>query len=334
MNRNDSDPNISDTARQTGKSMDDKQAATFSLDSRHAAAAGLGDFERGWHTHVGDGFPLPRFSPATATDFRLRFRATKVRDVAITGIDSVSAAQTADGPRHDADQVRLWLVHDGAWALGNSRNTLEHTVAAGRFLLTHASRMHHFAIPPHTKARCIVLPAAPFTPLLGDRSITGPADAAEVRLLMAHATMVQKMLPDLGPAGVQAARDTLVDLATAVVQHGFDDADGRLAPTVAQAAKDLVEQRLADPELSPAMLARQLNVSVRTLQRAFAAAGGSVTAHIRERRLEAARRTLRASRLGISEIAAHWQFADGSHFGRAFKQRYGLTPTEYARENA
>ncbi|MET0496626.1 MAG: helix-turn-helix domain-containing protein [Actinoplanes sp.] len=314
--------------------MDDTQTATFSLDSRRAPATGFDDFERSWHSQVGDGFPLPRFSAASATDFRLRLRATKVRDVVITGIDSESATRTADGPSYDADQVRLWLVYDGAWSLGSSRDTVEHTVTAGQFLLKHAGPMPHFALPPYTKAQCIVLPAAPFAPLLGGRGITGPADAAEVRLLMAHANMVQNVLPDLSPVGVRAAQDTLIELATSVAQHGFDDADARLAPPLAQAAKDLAEQWLTNPELSPAMLARELNVSMRTLQRAFAALGESVTAHIRERRLEAARRALPATRLGVSEIAAHWQFADGSHFSRAFKQRYGLTPTEYAHENA
>ncbi|WP_242435898.1 AraC family transcriptional regulator [Streptomyces sp. Root369] len=29
--------------------------------------------------------------------------------------------------------------------------------------------------------------------------------------------------------------------------------------------------------------------------------------------------------------AAHWQFADRSHFIRAFKKQYGRTPSEYAR---
>ncbi|MFK4273172.1 helix-turn-helix transcriptional regulator [Streptomyces milbemycinicus] len=140
-------------------------------------------------------------------------------------------------------------------------------------------------------------------------------------------------LPDLSPAGVQAARDTLVELATAVTHHGFDDVNTRLAPALAQAAKNLAEQRLADADLSSAMLARELNVSVRTLQRAFAAGGESVTAYIRERRLELARQALSASRLAVSEIAAHWQFADSSHFSRSFKQRYGLAPTEYARQN-
>ncbi|WP_084161192.1 AraC family transcriptional regulator [Nocardia sp. BMG51109] len=35
--------------------------------------------------------------------------------------------------------------------------------------------------------------------------------------------------------------------------------------------------------------------------------------------------------LSISELAAYWQFADRSHFIRAFKKAYGRTPGEYAR---
>ncbi|WP_406187501.1 helix-turn-helix domain-containing protein [Streptomyces sp. NBC_01006] len=35
--------------------------------------------------------------------------------------------------------------------------------------------------------------------------------------------------------------------------------------------------------------------------------------------------------MSVSELAAYWQFADSSHIIRAFKKRYGLTPTEYAR---
>ncbi|GAA2610831.1 MULTISPECIES: helix-turn-helix transcriptional regulator [Streptomyces] len=316
--------------------MDDKTAsASFSLDSRSAAATGRDDYERNWRTHVGDEFPLPTFSAATAADFRLRFRATRVDDVAVTTVDGESAAQTADGPVPDTDHIRLWLVHSGAWALGSRRSTVEHTVVAGEFLLRHATGLPHFALPPRTRARCIVLPAAALFSLpLAGREVTGHSDAAEVRLLVAHATMVEEVLPELSPAGVRAARDTLVELAVAVAHRGFDDVNTRLAPALAQAAKNLAEQRLADADLSPAMLARELNVSVRTLQRAFAAGGETVTAYIRERRLESARQALSATRLTVSEIAAHWQFADSSHFSRAFKQRYGVSPTEYTRQNS
>ncbi|MEU4924980.1 hypothetical protein AB0G54_00400 [Streptomyces yokosukanensis] len=43
---------------------------------------------------------------------------------------------------------------------------------------------------PGTTARVIVLPATALTPPLGNRIVTGPADAAEVRLLAAHARMI------------------------------------------------------------------------------------------------------------------------------------------------
>lgn len=313
--------------------MDDNRTTSFSLDSRRTATTGRDDFERSWRTHVGDAFPLPTFSAATVADFRVRFRAARLHDTAITTVDGASAARTADGPVRDTDHVRLWLVRSGAWALGSRRNSVEHTVAAGGFLLRHAARTPHFALPPHTRAQCVVLPAAPFVLPLAGRGVTGRADAAEVRLLVAHASMVEKVLPDLSPAGVRAARDTLVELATAVANRGFDDVDTRLAPALAQAAKNLAEKRLAEADLSPAVLARELNVSVRTLQRAFAAGGESMTTYIRERRLESARKALSASRLTVSEVAARWQFADSSHFSRAFKRRYGLSPTEYTRRD-
>ncbi|MFC4608362.1 AraC family transcriptional regulator [Streptomyces maoxianensis] len=39
-------------------------------------------------------------------------------------------------------------------------------------------------------------------------------------------------------------------------------------------------------------------------------------------------------RPSVSELAAHWQFADSSHSIRAFKTQYGQTPAEYARSSS
>jgi AraC-like DNA-binding protein len=206
---------------------------------------------------------------------------------------------------------------------------------AGQVLLQHVGRPPHIEAAPRTTAKIIFLPAAILTPLIGRHGITGPADSAEVRLLVAHANMVHDTLPDLSPTGVQAAYSALIELARAVAIGRFDDVEPRLAPALAQAAKNLVDSRLADPELSPVMLARELNVSLRTLQRAFAATGESVTTYVRDRRLEEARLALaaRPGHLSISELAAYWQFADSSHFIRAFKKRYSQTPAEYARSH-
>ncbi|MFD7840904.1 helix-turn-helix domain-containing protein [Streptomyces sp. NPDC059761] len=301
---------------------------------RDTASRPFDAFRSGWETEIGDGFPLPTFSPATTRDLRVKSRATKVGDVAVTDLHGASAIRT-EGPLNGVeDQVRMYVVQRGSWTLGARLARGEQTVRAGQFLIRHIGRPLHFETVPDTKAKVLVLPAALLTPLLGPRqSITGPADCAEVRLLAAHSNMIYETVAGLGPAGVQAAHSTLIELAKAVARRRVDDAEPQLASALARAAKDLADSHLADPELSGTMLARELNVSVRNLQRSFAATGEPVTAFIRRRRLEEARLALSApsGRLSVSELAAYWHFADSSHFIRAFKKRYGRTPTEYAR---
>lgn len=280
-----------------------------------------------WEARFGDCFPLPAVTPGMARDFLAKARAARVQDVAITDFCGVSAAWGAVVIDGIQDQVWMHVVERGAWTIGDSR-----VLRAGHFLLGRG-RKGHCATTPGTVARAIVLPAPLIKLLLGNRSVTGPADSAEARLLMAHAGMVQATAADLGPEGVQAAKAAMIELAKAVARGRIDDTEPQLASVLAQAAKDRADGMLADPGLSAEMLARELGVSVRTLQRAFTAAGEPVTAYIRRRRLEEARLalTVPSSRLSVTEIAAHWQFADASHFTRAFKARYGCAPAEYAR---
>jgi AraC-like DNA-binding protein len=308
----------------------------FELDTTvsHAVRPGFDAFRDTWETQIGDSFPMPAFSPTTTKDYRVKTRAAQVREVAIIDAYGMSALRTTNVPNDVEDQVKMYVVRRGSWTLGSSPAHGEHTVSAGQFLLQHMGRSTPFETVPHTTAKILVLPAAMLVPLLRNRTVTGQADSAEVRLLVAHTNMVTATLNDLGPAGVQAAHSSLIELAKAVATGRFDDAEPLLAPALAQAAKDLAEHRLADPELSPAMLARELHVSPRTLQRAFAAAGEpTAAAYIRHRRLEQARLALTSPshRWSITELAAYWQFADSSHFTRAFKTHYGQTPTEYTR---
>ncbi|WP_405761532.1 helix-turn-helix domain-containing protein [Streptomyces sp. NBC_00045] len=299
-----------------------------------SAPRGLDVFRRGWQTQVGDDvFQLPAFSPDTIGDFRVKGKVAKVHGAAIADLHAASATRTADVPGGDQDLVAMYVVRSGAWTLGGPSGYGDQTVSAGQFLVRHLGRLTAFETTAHLTAKFLVLPPGELKPLLGNRVVTGPADSAEVRLLTALADMIHMTVADLGPAGVAAAQGTLIELTKAVVKGRFDDVEPRLAPALTQAAKDLADRRLADPELSPAMLARELNVSVRTLHRAFAAVGEQVSTYIRHRRLHEARLALvsPSERLSISELAAHWQFADGSHFTRSFKKHYGQTPTECAR---
>ncbi|MGW2328238.1 helix-turn-helix domain-containing protein [Streptomyces sp. NPDC001700] len=294
-------------------------------------------FRREWEARFGQGFPLTAFSQVTTDAFRTKGRAVTVRDVALT--DFRTALPLCTAPAQDTDEgwVQMFVVRRGTWTIGGSSGRGVHTVSGGQFLLRYSGQQTNYETSSHISARNFVLPSGELKPLLGVRTSMGSADTAEMRLLSAHANMVHSTFADLSPASAQVACSTLIELAKAVVMRGLDDVEPLLAPALAQAAKDLADSHLADPELSPAMLARELSVSVRTLQRAFAGAGESVTAYIRHRRLEEARTALIAPvgrRLSVSELAAHWQFADSSHFIRAFKKRYDQTPTEYARSTA
>ncbi|MEW9529787.1 helix-turn-helix domain-containing protein [Microbispora sp. NPDC049125] len=96
-------------------------------------------------------------------------------------------------------------------------------------------------------------------------------------------------------------------------------------------AERYIDRNLRDPSLDPRSIAKGLGVSLRTLHRAFAESDESVMAYVRRRRLDHARIEMAThdSSVTITYLAARWQFADAAHFSRAFRQRFGLTPTQY-----
>ncbi|MFG1343379.1 GlxA family transcriptional regulator [Xanthobacter autotrophicus DSM 431] len=93
----------------------------------------------------------------------------------------------------------------------------------------------------------------------------------------------------------------------------------------------LMEQNLAEP-LPIAALADALAVSARQLERLFAERlGESPQESYLALRLKHARWMLANTKASAGRIAADLGFADGSHFGRAFKARFGETPAAFRR---
>ena len=107
--------------------------------------------------------------------------------------------------------------------------------------------------------------------------------------------------------------------------------------TALMRVRDFVERHLDVCELDTAMVSTALNLSPRYINKLFEAENTSLTRYIWRRRLARAAADLqdpaRAS-LGISAIAMAHGFNDLSHFSRAFRQRFDLSPRAYRASGA
>lgn len=99
----------------------------------------------------------------------------------------------------------------------------------------------------------------------------------------------------------------------------------------------LIDDNLSDPGLTPARVAGDLFVSVRTLYSVFEDEGMSISATIRARRLARCCRDLADPALAGESVAAigvRWGFTSPSYFSTAFHTSTGMSPREYRQRYA
>lgn len=92
-----------------------------------------------------------------------------------------------------------------------------------------------------------------------------------------------------------------------------------------------IEDHLSDPDLRPGTIAAAHYISPRYLQVLCQRNGVTVSSWVRERRLERCHRDLADSSLAgesVAELAARWGFLEPTHFSRAYKKRFGVSPRE------
>ena len=95
-----------------------------------------------------------------------------------------------------------------------------------------------------------------------------------------------------------------------------------------------IEAHLRDPNLNPTTVARACKITVRYLHHLFTAEAETVTQYIQRRRLEECARALIDAPVRdrlVTEIAFDYGFNSLTHFGRVFRNQFGLTPSEYRR---
>jgi AraC-like DNA-binding protein len=107
---------------------------------------------------------------------------------------------------------------------------------------------------------------------------------------------------------------------------------GPLSRTLGTRILIYLRGELGNPNLTPELIAARFGISRRYLYVTLAQLGVSLGDWLREERLKSAAQSLRDPALAIVSVAAIARragFVDHSTFSRAFRARYGCTPTEW-----
>lgn len=100
-------------------------------------------------------------------------------------------------------------------------------------------------------------------------------------------------------------------------------------------AMSYIEQHLTEADLTPSRIASAMNVTPRYLHLLFAGGQETLARYILRRRLEECAKELISepgAGRSVSTIAYDYGFGSLTHFGKVFREKYGVSPTQFRRQ--
>lgn len=241
----------------------------------------------------------------------------RIDDIRVSDFDPIIVSMMIEGRAQGDMDGRSFLETPGTFHF--------HDLARPSLHVSTASRTYNLVIPRAVAAEW-------FPPLHDLHGLVVGEEAAA--MLFSHAAQVRRALPRFSPADADRLGRVFLELISLTL------ADARPVQRTPVATEDALRGRaiekielgLGGDEIAVADLCRALGVSRRRLFDAFRADGG-VQTYVMGRRLNRARAALaeieRAEPIG--NIAHRLGFSDAPHLSRAFRRRYGMTPSDYRR---
>src|SRR6185437_13622412 len=97
----------------------------------------------------------------------------------------------------------------------------------------------------------------------------------------------------------------------------------------------VVEDKMADTDFNLDAIAESLAMSQKTFYRKFKSLTGLAPGEfVRDMRMQRAKQLLDTGGVNISEVAYHVGFSNPKYFSTCFKEKYHISPSEYARDSA
>jgi len=237
--------------------------------------------------------------------------------------------------RMDSDSLFLKVVQSGSLVI--EQNDQIHRFDAGSMLIVDPSYGFKDIYGDATQVAILEMPRS----ALKERGLRysfhqpfvanlASDDIRAVRELMVNTTQCSRVTSASLRARLAQQCLDLLDLV-------LDDARGPVRECANAAlvlrTKQIVLRLLADPALSVARIAAELNISTSYLTRTMRSKGLSPMRYAWSLRLEHAAGMLTQAtkkNLQAKEVAYRCGFADAAHFSRAFKAKYGLSPRAFA----
>ena len=219
----------------------------------------------------------------------------------------------------------------------NSQDGREAALETGDFTLCDASRPYRVRFTEANHMLCLKLPAESVAARLGDVEslLCVPMSARRGGAAMLSAFLRSLWTEIEAEAADEALGRTVgkvvLELMAVAYQPLREQPEASLRAVRLREAQEVIDGRLCEPALGVCAIARALGVTPRYVQMLFAEAGTTPSAYILERRLELAAERLRrgVSRGAVTEAALAAGFNDITHFGRAFRRRFGVSPSDY-----
>ncbi|MEV6776151.1 helix-turn-helix domain-containing protein [Streptomyces syringium] len=243
--------------------------------------------------------------------------------------------------RSDPELLQLALMLSGRQGVEQNRNNV--LISPGDMVLFDSSRPFEGCLGPREDGGSSVMLQFPrqLLPLPEPHiarvcAATLPGTQGVGRLLRQFLVGLSEEYRHCTPQDRLRLRNTTLDMVTALLAQYMD----AKAPLSSESRSHLlfrtlssfIVENLDDPDLSPDSIAQAHHISVRYLQRVFQEEGSTVTAFIKQHRLDRCRHDLAdpdLAGIAISSIGSRWGFAHPSDFSRAFRAYMGMSPREY-----
>jgi AraC-like DNA-binding protein len=243
-------------------------------------------------------------------------------------------------PFHRSTTVHVAFVLEGEVTV-QSRGGLSSTLTAGEACVISNWSLFDVSCTESTRVIHVLLPES----RLRERGVRvrperflldGPRTLGAPIVALAQSLLDVDWRPT--PSAVRVAEHAMEALVVGLLLEWEDRALDRedLRYQLRRRALEEITTRHRDPDLTPALVARSLGVSLRHLQRGFEHSGTTVAQQISIHRTESAAELLSSpggAALTVTEVARATGFGSAFELRSAFRARFGLLPSAFRSNN-